>query len=145
MNIINLKNELNKIFQDHGYVAWYGSKVSYNTKKIITNREIIVEPFNLKLVPKSGCEYDVDLTFWVGIRREINARFKNVEGDDFEFIQLMLDEANKLFDSISESDKFLIKIKKSDVNLRYYEADSNQTVNTQSFIAFTLPIRCYGI
>ena len=145
MNIVNLRNELNKIFQDHGYQSWFGSKVSYNTKRNITNREIIVEPFILRLEPKSGCEYDIDLTLWIGIRREIDAKFKNMQGDDFGFIQFMMDEANKIFDSLNKSDKMLIKIKKSDVNMRYYEADSNQTVNTQSFITFSLPIRCYGL
>jgi len=145
MNIVNLKNELQKIIQDKGYETWFGTKVSYNRKRKITNREVIVEPFTLRLEPKSGCEYDIDLSFWIGIRREISAEFTGTEGDDFEFIQFMLGEANDIYDAISASDKMLIKIKKKDVRMRYYEADGNQTVNTQSFIHFTLPIRCYGI
>ncbi len=145
MNVINLKNTLKTIIEDHGYTLWFGSKTSYNRKKKITNREVIIEPFILRLEPKSDCEYDVDLVFWVGLRRDISAKFTTSEGDDTEFMQFMLDEANAIFDSLSASDKLLIKIKKKDVNLRYYEADSNQTVNTQSFIRFSLPIRCYGI
>ncbi len=145
MNIVNLKNELQKIIQDKGYATWFGTKVSYNRKRTITNREVIIEPFILRFEPKSGCEYDTDLTIWVGIRREISAKFTTGEGDDFEFIQFMLGEANDLFDAIAASDKMLIKIKKKDVNIRYYEADQAQTVNTQSFVRFTLPIRCYGL
>lgn len=145
MNINNLKKELQTIIQDKGYATWFGSKVRYSTKRKITNREVIIEPFILRLIPKSDCIYDIDLSFWVGIRREISTKFKDSQGDDFAFVGFMLDEVNELFDAINASDKMLIKIKKKDVNLRYYEADGSQTVNTQSFIHFTLPIRCYGL
>ncbi len=145
MNLVNLKNHLSTIFQNHGYASWFGTKTSYNRKREITPREIIIEPFNLKLEPINDCDFDIELTFWVGLRRDIGAKFINIEGDDFSFIQFHLDEVNKIYNSLVESEHILIKQKKDDISLRYYEADGSQTVNTQSFIRFTVLMRIYGL
>jgi len=145
MDLINLKRHFETIFQDHGYDVWFGSKASYNRKRKISNREIIVEPFNLKLEPDNECDYDLDLTFWVGLRRDVNASFTTPDGDDVDFMNYHLGEVEKIYNSIESNNNILVKAKKKDIVLRYYEADGSQTVNTQSFIRFTIPMKLYGI
>jgi hypothetical protein len=145
MKITKFRNELKTLVGDLGYNLYYGSKNQYNVKREIANKEVILEPFVLRLQTTGVCFYDTTITLWIGVRREIYNEFvTQQEGEKTEFADYMLVEAGKIFDKIASHKSLIILQAKQEIDIRYYEADQSQTVNTQSFISMTLPIRIYG-
>ena len=138
-------NELKKIVKSKGYELWFGTKDSYNGKRVITNREVILEPFTMRLDPIEGkCSIDTIITLWVGIRREIDLKFVNQEsGESTDFIDYIINESSELFDLIAGDDKIKVPLNKHKIPVYYFEADKAATVNTQAFAKITFPIQYY--
>jgi len=144
MNVKGFIKDLREHSDNMGYHLYFGTKQKYNTKRIIENKEIILEPFVMHPYRERNCKYSTNLTFWVGIRREIDAKFMdNADGDLTDFMQYMIEEATYYLYSLNELESVLVKQKLQTIPLTYYEADSNQSVNTQSFIRFTIPVDIY--
>lgn len=144
MNISDFVDYIQELVDKHGYRVYFGTKSNYNTKRNITNKEIILEPFD---IPISNEAYYVDttITLWIGLRQEIDTQTTNNDsGDVAKHIDKMIIEANKIYDEIKNSEKILIKQSKRFSTAQYYKSDGNATVNNQAFMRLSLPIRIYG-
>lgn len=146
MKISDFVRTIDNHVQSVGYKLWFGTRDSYNSKRVITDREVILEPFDWALsVPTGQCFIDFTITLWIGVRRNIDEGFMTQEsGQALGFVDHLKDEATKIFDLISSDSTILIPKNRFDIKIKYYEADSGTTVNTQAFVKMTLPIRYHG-
>jgi hypothetical protein len=144
MNNVKLRDYLKGLIEPLGYKLYFGTRSMYNTRKEISDRVVIVEPYTLRLHVPGLCEYDTELRFWVGVRRELEQEFNNEQGDDAPHIDKMITEAGKIIKEIKGCNKLSITQRVQAVDVTYYEADQTATANMQSFIVFTLPLRTYG-
>lgn len=143
MRLTDFKEYFIDLVEDLQYKVWISTKTKYNIKKEIGVKEILIEPFNIPLIEEGKCDYNTTLTLWVAIRREIDDKFINECGDDTEFIDYMYDETEKIIKLINASDKIQILNKLSDIQFNYFESDSNQLINSQSLMRFTLNVKIY--
>ncbi len=143
MRISGLVDRLKTHAKDQGYNLWYGPKDVYNTKRVITDHEVILEPFELYLeLPQGKCYVDTTITLWLGCRREIFTKStKQEDGQTTDFIDYMLSEASQMFDRIKDDDRILVTKNKFNIPVQYFEHDGGTTVNNQAFVKMVIPIR----
>ena len=143
MNVTNIVSDLRTAVETTGYSLYFGMRSMYNTKRKPMDKEVILEPFQVRPARTSMSHYDTDLTFWVGMRRGISKTFTDSEGANEAYIDELLSDATDILEAIGESSKVLIKQKFDTVVMTYYEADGAVTVNSQAFIQFTIPVRIW--
>ena len=144
MNVDVTVSKARDFFKQHGYELFFGQKSRYNTKREATDREVILEPFPMRPSRSGVCAYDTNLTFWVGMRRSVDTKFRdNADGQLTDWMQYMLSETSQLLMDLYHEDWVLIHQNINDIELRYYEADEAATVNSQSFIRFSIPVKLY--
>lgn len=143
MKIINIIKDFEVLCKSLGYDLWFGTKNSYNSKREVRDKEIILEPFKFPVESKS-CQYKTNWTIWIGIRQERgNESAQLIPSVYAQVIDEMRDEAKKLIEKINKSDGLLITETIYTIDLEYFEAASTATVNNQSFLKFTVPITLY--
>lgn len=143
MKISGLVTRITAHAKDQGYTLWYGPKDLYTTKRVITDYEVILEPFDLYMdLPDGKCFIDTTITLWVAGRREIWTKtLTQDKGQTTDFMDYMLSEASQMFDRIAGDDRILIKKNKFNIPVQYFESDSGVSANTQSMVKMVLPIR----
>jgi hypothetical protein len=145
MNITQIVNEVEKCVKTHGYNLWFGAKGTYEGKRYTGDREAILEPFEMKVQREGSCYYDTNFTIWLATSREIDTEFTSQQtGAKTDYMDYMLKEASSIIDTISDNSMFLMHKKKHEIPVKYHEASSNVSSNSQAFVTFTLPIRVYG-
>lgn len=144
MNIKDLIEKARDLVDDINYTLWFGSKGSYTAKRNVGDKEIILEPFTLRPYRKGACKYTTNLTFWVCIRKSINdGKFNQEDGDDTEFIQMLVDETTEVIKQFNNSDFVSFTQRPEAISLTYYEPNNNQSVNNQGMMRFSVPTEIY--
>jgi hypothetical protein len=143
MNVKEIVDSLDLAIEPTGYKLWFGLRSRYNEKRNPQDKEVILEPFTLRPERVDKVAYDTSLTFWVGLRRNINEKFTTSTGDSREFVDELLVNATAILTAIESASTILVKQKSETIEMRYYEADMGATVNSQAFITFTIPVRIW--
>jgi hypothetical protein len=143
MNVKNIVDRIEAAIEPTGYSLYFGMRSMYNTVKTPKDKQVILEPFQLRPARTSLTHYDTELTMWVGLRRSISAKFTSADGANAEYMDELLGQATDILEAIGESQYFLIKQKFETISLTYYEADGGVTANSQAFIQFTIPVRIW--
>jgi hypothetical protein len=144
MNLEKTVQRLRETFDNQGYTLFYGTKNRYNLKKVIDYKQIIVEPISMRPSRSGACSYETSMTLWIGIRRELSAKTLHQDtGDDTEHISYMQEESSRILEALNSSDYIAITQTIDTIPLTYYESDSSQTVNSQSFIRIVIPVKIW--
>ena len=112
-----------------------GRKNEYNREKLISDITILVPPREWPLNWREGCYYDIEVELWIGkVRNPKDATLTKFR-DDLNAEAVTLIGAIHLLDGIH--------VLSNDVNASYWSSDEGQSVNSQEFISFTLPLRIW--
>ena len=142
MNLINFESQLSQLLNTLNYKLFFGTKTLYNSiKKDVSPKDIIIEPFSMKVDRENISYYDTSLTIWVMVRTSINNPLESPNsGKNVEFMQYMLNEIKLIFDLINDSQFMYITKKLNTIPIQYYD---NETINNQIMVRATLPVRIY--
>lgn len=142
MNIKKFKQDFSTILDEINYKLFFGSKSLYNSiHKEQYDKEIILEPFSMRVSVDNKCYYDTSFSMWVVVRKNIEGKFEDViEGKNVDYMQFMLDETKKVFEKINNSEFMIITQKLDEIPVQYYD---NETVNSQIMTRSSFPIRIY--
>ena len=144
MDVKQTVDNFRNFFKLTGYTLYFGMKSRYNTKREVTDREVILEPFPMRPLRPGVCAYDTNLTFWVGVRRSVDTKVRdNNDGQLTEFLQEFLAETSTLLMAMYQLDWIRINQNINEIELTYFEADEAATVNSQSFMRFQIPVSIY--
>lgn len=146
MKIEDFRNHIQDLVEDLQLKVWVGTTSKYNSRPNISYRELIIEPFNMPLYSDLSCSINVNVNFWIAIKRDIDVGAFSLEyGDDAVFIDKMILLANNFFEVLNYSPYIRIMARENDIQTYYFESDSNVTINSQSLLRFTLPLKIYGL
>lgn len=144
MDVEKLKKNIQEVIEPLQYKVYVGPFSNYNTKKEIHDRTLVIEPIDVPLTRPGRCDYDLSLTFNMGIRRGVDQKFVDSE-DDVAFINQLVTEASEFFQLLHTSPRFTVKENPERIRGTYFESTSTRTVNSQAFLRFTVPLKTYGI
>jgi hypothetical protein len=142
MEIIkDIRDNLAAMVNEVGCSLFYGGRNAYNQKKIISNKEVILEVFDTKPLVRGVCKFETSLTFWVALRQETTAVYQDADGREVEQHDKTLQLANDVIAALYRNEKLQPTQSRHTLTLEYFPADASATVNSQSLIRFVFP--CY--
>ena len=139
--IEKLINKLESVFGDIGYKLWFGTKNDYNGNREWTEKDIILEPFTFPLDLENTCEWKSDWTLWVAIANEYGG--EGLQGDAKK-MDYLRDETLKIMEVIKNQHNLAVPKKLYELDVQYYESNSNATVNNQALIRINFPIQIFN-
>lgn len=146
MRLVKLRNHIIDLVEDLQYKVYVGTMSRYNTRKEITEREIIIEPINLPLFNDESCSVKIQLNLWIAIRRRIDENMIHKDfGDDADWMDYMVDEAKKVYDVLYQSPYIRILNRENNIYTNYYEADNNISTNSQSLLRFSVETKIHNL
>ena len=140
MKLQDIINRLEPIFEDLGYVLFYGSKASYNAKRRdVGVKEATITPFDLPF--SDICEFSTILTINLFKKRSKDAEFSNESQYSILNVDEMRADANKLYDKFNEQDWCLITQKREKMIFKFIDAQGAASMNQQDVATITFPIK----
>lgn len=146
MKLVKLRDHIIDLVEDLQYNVYVGTMSMYNTRKDFTDREIIIEPINIPLQNDDSCEITTTLNIWIALRRRIDEKmYDKNKGQDADWIDMMVDEAKSVYKVLNESKYIRIMARENNIITNYFEADRGSSVNSQSLLRFSLPVKIYNM
>ena len=145
MNIQTFISKLNDLVAEHDYHLWFGTKNSYNHKRTINDKTIILEPFEVRPTRTNKCYYITTISLWIGSRRNMGDELTDPSsGQVTSLLQTLINDATSILNSMNDSDFITITRKIENISMRYYETDSAPTTNNQAFLNINnLPVQIW--
>jgi hypothetical protein len=128
------------------FTVFWGTRSLYNAHvKQVNDKTLIIEPFVLPFSVEGNCHVERNVTFWIGMRRDLKQPDALTDGRDVDFMDELHALAKQVIDAINTHPQMIIAQKVYTIEPTYYEADETVTVNHQSFITFTVPLILWNV
>lgn len=139
MDVGSIIDKFEECVKTHGFHLWYGSKASYEGKSDFYDREVILEPFSVKMTRSNDVFHATNFTIWVLVKIDRTAEKENERGIITKHYDNIIEKVSTLYDEISSSGYFLVHKKKEEVEVMI---NHNSSMN-QIIAKFEIPIRLY--